>query len=131
VSDQLSLSLSGDVARLPRSLRPMLPKASGELLEAFLQHLRVDRGVSARTLVNYRLDVVCFLEYLAVSSKDPLKIRREDLTEYLWHRKSAGMQPASVETQPLLAGILPALAEMPPAFAGTQSVLASAFSPMA
>jgi ATP-dependent DNA ligase len=26
VSDQLSLSLSGDVARLPRSLRPMLPK---------------------------------------------------------------------------------------------------------
>jgi hypothetical protein len=41
------------------------------------------------------------------------------------------MQPASVETQPLLAGILPALAEMPPAFAGTQSVLASAFSPMA
>jgi len=26
VSDQLSLSLSGDVARLPRSMRPMLPK---------------------------------------------------------------------------------------------------------
>ncbi|HEX7497801.1 MAG TPA: hypothetical protein VF344_04980 [Candidatus Limnocylindrales bacterium] len=26
MSDQLSLSLSGDVARLPRSLRPMLPK---------------------------------------------------------------------------------------------------------
>jgi ATP-dependent DNA ligase len=26
VSDQLSLSLTGDVARLPRSLRPMLPK---------------------------------------------------------------------------------------------------------
>jgi len=69
---------------------------SQDLLESFLQHLRVDRGVSARTLVNYRIDLVCFLEYLAKSSKDPLKISREDLTEYLWHRKSAGMQPASI-----------------------------------
>jgi len=75
---------------------PELPKASQDLLEAFLQHLRVDRGVSPRTLINYRIDLVHFLEYLAKSSKDPLKIAREDLTEYLWFRKSAGMQPASI-----------------------------------
>jgi integrase/recombinase XerD len=74
----------------------VLPKASEALLEAFLQHLRVDRGVSTRTLINYRIDVVCFLEYLAASSKDPLMISREDLTEYFWHRKSAGMQPSSI-----------------------------------
>jgi bifunctional non-homologous end joining protein LigD len=30
VSDQLDLSLSGDQARLPRSLRPMMPRPSGE-----------------------------------------------------------------------------------------------------
>lgn len=58
--------------------------------------MRVDRGVSARTLVNYRIDVVCFLEYLTASSKDPLKLSRQDLTEYFWHRKSAGMQPSSI-----------------------------------
>ena len=74
----------------------MLPKAHEELLDAFLQHLRVDRGVSSRTLINYRIDLACFLKYLAKSSKDPLKISREELTEYLWFRKSAGMQPASI-----------------------------------
>ena len=73
-----------------------LPKASHELLEAFLLHLRVDRAVSNRTLINYRVDLESFLQYLSKASKDPLKLSREDLTEYLWHRKSAGMQPASL-----------------------------------
>jgi len=75
---------------------PVLPKASEELLEAFLRHLRVDRGVSVRTLINYRIDLVHFLKYLADVSKDPNRLSREDLTEYLWHRKSAGMQPSSI-----------------------------------
>jgi len=74
----------------------MLPKASQELLEAFLQHLRVDRGVSPRTLANYRIDLIRYLQSLAKNSKDPLKIKREDLTEYLWLRKSTGAQPASI-----------------------------------
>ncbi len=73
-----------------------LPKASHALLEAYLQHLRVDRGVSPRTLVNYRIDLLRYLQYLSQASKDPLKVTREDLTAYLWHRKSAGMQPASI-----------------------------------
>jgi integrase/recombinase XerD len=73
-----------------------LPKASQELLEAYLQHLRVDRGVSPRTLINYRIDLVRFLQYLATSSKDPLKTSRENLTEYLWLRKSENVQPSSI-----------------------------------
>jgi integrase/recombinase XerD len=73
-----------------------LPKPSEELLEAFLQHLRVDRGVSARTLINYRIDLLHFLEYLAKSSKNPLTITREDLTEYLWYKKSAGREASSI-----------------------------------
>jgi integrase/recombinase XerD len=73
-----------------------LPEASRLLLEAFLQHLRVDRGVSPKTLVNYKVDLLHYLHYLSKSSKDPLKITREDLTEYLWHRKSSGIQPASI-----------------------------------
>ncbi len=73
-----------------------LPKVSNELLEAFLLHLRVDRGVSNRTLINYRVDIVHYLQYLSKASKDPLNVSREDLTEYLWHRKSSGVQPASI-----------------------------------
>ena len=67
-----------------------------DILEAFLQHLRVDRGVSPRTLVNYRIDLLRYLQYLAQASKDPLSVTREDLTAYLWHRKSAGVQAASI-----------------------------------
>jgi len=73
-----------------------LPKASQDRLDAFLQHLRVDRGASPRTLANYRIDLIRYLRSLAKNSKDPLKIKREDLTEYLWLRKSTGAQPASI-----------------------------------
>jgi integrase/recombinase XerD len=73
-----------------------LPKASQELLEAYLQHLRVDRGVSPRTLTNYRIDLVAYLAYLAAVNKNPLTINREDLTEYLWHRKSQNVQASSI-----------------------------------
>lgn len=67
-----------------------------QLLEDFLQHLRVDRGVARLTLINYRIDLVHFLDYLGTSSKDALRVTREDLTEYLWHRKSLGLQPSSI-----------------------------------
>jgi integrase/recombinase XerD len=71
-------------------------KKASDLLESFLQHLRVDRGVSPRTLVNYRLDLLSYLTYLESLPKDPLLVKREDLTEYLWKRKSDGVQPASL-----------------------------------
>ncbi len=73
-----------------------LPPTSLALLEAFLQHLRVDRGVSPRTLINYKIDLTSFLHYLDTKSKDPKKIVREDITDYLWQRKAGGVQPASI-----------------------------------
>jgi integrase/recombinase XerD len=73
-----------------------LGAASQKLLDGFLQHLRVDRGVSPRTLINYRIDLVSYLRYLSSVSKDPLKVTREDITNYLWQRKSGGVQASSV-----------------------------------
>jgi len=73
-----------------------LPKESHELLEAFLQHLRVDRAVSPRTLINYSIELVTYLGHLSKAAKNPLKVTREDLTEYLWQRRSGGVQPASI-----------------------------------
>jgi len=73
-----------------------LPKASLELLEEYLQHLRVVRSVAPRTFVNYRLDITRYLQYMAGLSKDPLQVRHEDLTQYLWQRKSQGMQATSL-----------------------------------
>lgn len=66
VPDQLDLSLTGDVARLPRSLRPMLPKPAdaafdsdehlfeprwgGRRALAFIDHDRSGRGAGLRLL---------------------------------------------------------------------------------
>lgn len=73
-----------------------LPKTSSELLEAYLRHLRVDRGLSPRTLINYRIDIERYLSELASSEKDPLLATREDLTDYLWSRKAKGGVPSSL-----------------------------------
>jgi integrase/recombinase XerD len=73
---------------------PALPGA--EHLESFLRHLRVERGVSPRTLINYEIDIRRFLEYLSTAGRDPLNIHRDDITEYLWQRKSKGAQATSL-----------------------------------
>src|SRR5581483_12056029 len=77
-------------------MESQLPPATFELLEAFLQHLRVERGLSPRTLVNYKIDLEKFLHFLKTAGKDPLSVTRVDLTDYLWHKKAAGMQSASI-----------------------------------
>jgi len=65
-------------------------------LQSFLRHLRVERGVSPRTEINYRADLETYLLALAKLSKDPLTVTRDDITDYLWQRKSQGMQPSSL-----------------------------------
>jgi integrase/recombinase XerD len=67
-----------------------------EHLESFLRHLRVERNVSPRTVINYRLDIIKYLDFLKSGSKDPLKIVRDDLTDYLWHIKSKGSQASTI-----------------------------------
>src|SRR5262249_16619668 len=70
--------------------------ASRELLEGFLQHLRVERALSVRTLVNYSIDIERYLRYLDESALDPLRVTRETLTDYLWKRKAAGVEATSI-----------------------------------
>lgn len=65
-------------------------------LEAFLRHLRVERGVSPKTLVSYKADLQHFLAFLVQKSIDPLKASRDDLTDYLWQRKSTGIKATSL-----------------------------------
>jgi len=65
-------------------------------LASFLRHLRVERGLSPRTLVSYRSDLQAYLQKLAQASKGPLEATRDDITEYLWHKKSLGVQASSL-----------------------------------
>lgn len=73
-----------------------LPIAGFNHLESFLRHLRVDRGVANRTLINYRVDIRSYLQHLGKAGKDPLEASRDDITDYLWQRKSKGMSAASI-----------------------------------
>jgi integrase/recombinase XerD len=67
------------------------------LLDDFLTHLRVDRGVSSRTLVNYRLDMESYLAFMAENHLDPLTATRKELMAYLWERKDKdSSEPASL-----------------------------------
>ncbi|MFA5975635.1 MAG: site-specific tyrosine recombinase XerD [Elusimicrobiota bacterium] len=70
--------------------------AGAEHLESFLRHLRVERGVSPRTLVNYQADLRSFLRHLTQAGKEPLHVTRNDLTDYLWQRKSKGVKASSL-----------------------------------
>jgi ATP-dependent DNA ligase len=81
VSDQLSLSLTGDVARLPRSLRPMLarpadaafdsdehvfePRWGGRRVLAFIEPDRMDDGPRLRLIDDNGRDLTAFFPELA------------------------------------------------------------------
>jgi len=62
----------------------------------FLRHLRVERGVSSRTLVSYRSDLLRYLSVLKAMSKGPLDVSRGDVTDYLWQRKADGVKASSL-----------------------------------
>jgi integrase/recombinase XerD len=66
------------------------------LLETFLRHLRVERGLSPRTLISYKADLKAFFQSLEKKALDPLKVVAEDLTDYLWQQKSKGIQPTTL-----------------------------------
>ena len=70
--------------------------AATEPLTSFLRHLRVERGLSPRTLVSYETDLQAYFAFLAKSHKDLKTVTHEDLTDYLWHRKSEGIQATSL-----------------------------------
>lgn len=72
------------------------PITGTQHLDSFLRHLRVERGVSPRTLINYRADLQGFLQAMARIPRDPLQATRDDLTDYLWQKKAKGRQPSSL-----------------------------------
>jgi integrase/recombinase XerD len=47
-------------------------------------------------LKSYQSDLTAFLAYLARLHKDPLRVSHDDLTEYLWERKSKDVKPSSL-----------------------------------
>ncbi len=56
----------------------------------------MERGVSPRTLLSYQTDLKAYLQWALERKKDPLRVTHDDLTDYLWSRKSQGLKATSL-----------------------------------
>ncbi len=55
---------------------------NNELLDQFLGHLRLERGLSENTVSAYSSDLIKYFGHLARIKKMPLYVKREDIAEY-------------------------------------------------
>ncbi len=56
---------------------------SNGLLDQFISHLRIERGLSENTVSSYSSDLIKYFNYLEKRNKLPLLVVREDITEYI------------------------------------------------
>ncbi len=67
------------------------------LIENFLNHLLIERGLSENTLVSYRFDLQLFDLYCKNHGRDPLgENNRQAVTHYLLGQKKMGLAPATI-----------------------------------
>jgi integrase/recombinase XerD len=57
--------------------------STNELIDQFINHLRIERGLSDNTINSYSRDLIRFVKYLDQKKISPLKVRREDIGNYL------------------------------------------------
>ena len=64
-------------------------------VDAFIDTLWLERGLSANTLASYRSDLALYADWLAGRERPLLAARRGDVEDYLSHRFAAGASPRS------------------------------------
>lgn len=68
-----------------------------QLIDAFLDHLTVERGLAANTRSAYRNDLAKFADFLRHRGIQHLNAtQRQDVTEYLLHRRKGGLSARSL-----------------------------------
>ncbi len=65
-------------------------------LRAFVDYLRVDKGLSSNTLSSYRRDLVDYVRYLHLKHRDPGQARRDDVRSFLASLYARGLAARSV-----------------------------------
>lgn len=63
---------------------------------SFLNYLRVERGLSANTLVAYRADLEKLTRFATSIGKELVSIERDDLAKFLQHLHNSGLEPKSI-----------------------------------
>lgn len=69
-------------------------------IETFLDHLTVERGLSANTLLAYRRDITRYCEFLEMQQKGAAEATERDIEEFLSYLRSGGgeREPLSVSS---------------------------------
>jgi integrase/recombinase XerD len=68
-----------------------------QLIDAFLDHLTVERGLASNTRVAYRADLAQFTDFLQRRGIQHLNAaQRQHITEYLLHRRKGGLSARSL-----------------------------------
>jgi integrase/recombinase XerD len=63
---------------------------------AFLNYLRVEKGLSQNTLIAYRTDLEKLSRFANSIGKDLLSVERDDLARFIKHLHDTGLEPRSV-----------------------------------
>ena len=67
-----------------------------DYIEEFISYLRVEKGLAENTILAYGSDLKHYAAHLAKIRKNILKIKHQDVTEFLWQQKLAGLSPRSL-----------------------------------
>ena len=72
------------------------PPPARRLLDAFLRHLRVERGLSPRTEQTYAQHLRGYLAFLPARGRDPLSVDHPVILAYLDRRQQHGVGPSTL-----------------------------------
>ena len=74
-----------------------MPPALPTLVQTYLDHLRVERGLSVHTIAAYRRDLARYVDHLGgLGVDDPIAVTTMMINDYLMELRSAGLAPASL-----------------------------------
>jgi len=66
------------------------------MLDGFLQHLRVERGLAPNTCLSYGYQLGAYVAFLRARGQEPATATRDDVIAYLERRKGDGLRSASL-----------------------------------
>ena len=67
-----------------------------KVAKSFLDHLQIERALSANSIAAYKRDLVKFEAFLSDKSLDLVSVSEEDIVMYEVHQKTAGLSLASI-----------------------------------